>query len=217
MSVIETFEHVDFTVEIYSDDDSGNPRTDYDNLGTIYMEHGGRSIQPEGNAPDGIVFNYAAYDDGEYPEDVEGKIAAHRRIKSVVLPVQYAYEGGVDECDEDDAEGYIYVTRERVLEEYSSKILTKHLRERVETYLRGEIETYNQWATGDVYGYEITDANGDDVESCWGLFGLDYCIEEAKRAAEHERTWREKQRAERLQAHGHIQTTTAAFWLPAFA
>ncbi len=36
------------------------------------------------------------------------------------------------------------------------------------------IETWNQYLSGDVYGYEV----GDD--SCWGFYGFDYCVEEAK-------------------------------------
>ena len=48
----------------------------------------------------------------------------------------------------------------------------------------GLVETWNQYLSGDVWGYVITDGDGAEVEdgSCWGFYGLDECIEEAKRA-----------------------------------
>jgi hypothetical protein len=46
----------------------------------------------------------------------------------------------------------------------------------------GLVETWNQYLWGDVWGYVITDSDGEEVESgsCWGFYGLDACIEEAK-------------------------------------
>jgi hypothetical protein len=38
------------------------------------------------------------------------------------------------------------------------------------------IETWNQYLSGDVWGYDT----GED--SCWGFYGRDYCIEQAKEA-----------------------------------
>lgn len=47
----------------------------------------------------------------------------------------------------------------------------------------GLLNTWNQYLSGDVWGYVV----GDDTpfeESCWGFFGLDYCREQAKEIAE---------------------------------
>ena len=38
------------------------------------------------------------------------------------------------------------------------------------------------YLSGDVWGYIVDEDNKDD--SCWGFFGYDYCVEEAKRVAE---------------------------------
>ena len=43
-----------------------------------------------------------------------------------------------------------------------------------------EVKTYDQYLTGDVWGYIIEDDSGEVLDSCWGFFGHDYCEEEAK-------------------------------------
>ncbi len=42
------------------------------------------------------------------------------------------------------------------------------------------IKTWNQYLSGDVWGYEV----GED--SCWGLYGYDYCVKEAKSIADYQ-------------------------------
>lgn len=36
---------------------------------------------------------------------------------------------------------------------------------------KGLIDTWNDYLSGNVYGFVITDSNGQDVESCWGFYG----------------------------------------------
>tara|TARA_R110002020_G_scaffold34910_2_gene105877 strand:- start:365 stop:1162 length:798 start_codon:yes stop_codon:yes gene_type:complete len=42
-----------------------------------------------------------------------------------------------------------------------------------ESDLQYAIDLYGAWAWGDVYGYDISDSNGDDIpdNSCWGFYG----------------------------------------------
>ena len=70
-----------------------------------------------------------------------------------------------------------------MLEEYGGKIVTAKLKERVKQYLINEVETYDQFLTGDVYGYIITELDEDeeyDIDSCWGFYGEDNCMTEAE-------------------------------------
>lgn len=39
--------------------------------------------------------------------------------------------------------------------------------------MSSQADTYGAWVWGDCYGYIITDAQGDDVDSCWGFIGSD--------------------------------------------
>lgn len=45
------------------------------------------------------------------------------------------------------------------------------------------VETWNQYLSGDVWGY-VVDPDGLNEDSCWGFYGFDYCVEEAKSIAE---------------------------------
>ncbi len=55
--------------------------------------------------------------------------------------------------------------------------------ELIEEVLRDEVAAPDQRARGDVYGYVIRDVNGDEVESCSGIYGYDDAVEEAKAAS----------------------------------
>lgn len=77
--------------------------------------------------------------------------------------------------------GQVYATRETILKEYNAKRLGKAIKAKAERVLNGEIETYRQWADGEVYGfieYKINKCNLDEeheenINSCWGFFGYD--------------------------------------------
>jgi len=51
-----------------------------------------------------------------------------------------------------------------------------------ENVLLAEVEEYNKYLQGDVWGY-VVDPDGEN-ESCWGMYGYDYCMAEAKALAE---------------------------------
>lgn len=81
--------------------------------------------------------------------------------------------------------GWIYCTKKKAVEEWGKKTCTRTVIAAAEKYLKGEVEEYDQYLTGDVYGYIVEDEEGVQLDSCWGMFGFDYCkgeaIEEADR------------------------------------
>lgn len=81
--------------------------------------------------------------------------------------------------------GFIFISIAKAKSEYGWKVLTNARRKRIQTYLEGEVETYDQYLTGQVFGYEVKDAEGDVLESCWGFYGEEYCLEEMRAAASH--------------------------------
>lgn len=97
--------------------------------------------------------------------------------------------------------GWIYVSIKRFKEETARagklkkdginhelvkiKHLTKKDRERAYRYLEQETEIYNQYLAGDVYRFVIENEDGDQKDSCWECYGLDYCIQQAKEAADY--------------------------------
>jgi hypothetical protein len=54
--------------------------------------------------------------------------------------------------------GFIYVSREKVCEEYGWKVITKEREEKIVEILRDEVKTYDQYLTNDVYGYIVYEA-----------------------------------------------------------
>ena len=58
--------------------------------------------------------------------------------------------------------------------------------QKAEALLRAEVETYDQYLTGDVYGYVVENTEGNNVDSCWSCFGLDYTKSEATNAGKWE-------------------------------
>jgi hypothetical protein len=69
--------------------------------------------------------------------------------------------------------GFAIVTKEKLREEHSIKNVTKKYRVKAELVVEGEVETLNQYINGDVYGFEIEDAEGDVIDSCYGFYGDD--------------------------------------------
>jgi hypothetical protein len=80
--------------------------------------------------------------------------------------------------------GFIYVTKDDVRKEWGKQRISKKLEELIYSNLRAEVETYDQYLTGDVWGYIVT-VDDEIVDSCWGFYGYDYCEEEAKMVAKY--------------------------------
>lgn len=55
--------------------------------------------------------------------------------------------------------------------------------ENVRKALLGEVKTYDEYLTGEVYGYEVVDPETGEEDSCWGFYGNDYVEQEARDAA----------------------------------
>ena len=67
--------------------------------------------------------------------------------------------------------GYIYVTRQKVREDFRVKHISPQLRDLVERMLQAEVREYNDYLQGDVYGYTVEDDEGRTLDSCWGFIG----------------------------------------------
>lgn len=168
-NAIETIERGGFTARIYYDTDTLNPRKDWDNLGKIVS----RKLTSDENF--------------EFSGDKERDI---KRLKqefgaTVTLPIYMYSHGGETinttgfSCPWDSGQvGWIFATTEDICKEYNCKRVNPAIRRRVEQILVGEIETYDQYIRGEVYGYELFDKTGNEIDSCWGFYGFDYIKEE---------------------------------------
>lgn len=168
-----------YKIKIFPDEDPMNPRRDFDPLGTMICFHRRYDLGDKHNFSD--------------PDEAQKFLKNKRRI-AIVLPLYLYDHSGITmnttgfSCPWDSGQvGWIYITREKVRKEYHYKRISKKLIERVTGYLINEVKEYDQYLTGDVYGYRITEINPDDpdeegeeVDSCWGYYGEEYCMSEAE-------------------------------------
>jgi len=168
MEPIVTKEIDGLTIKIHADEYPESPRSSYEPLGTILYKKGSR---------------YTLGDDEATEEEMD-EIAASP--DNVVLPV-YAYiHSGIAmnttgfSCPWDSGRcGIIYISKEKIRSEYGVKAITKKIREKVISALQAEIEEFSAYLNGDVYGYTVEDKNGEELESCWGYYGIESALEEA--------------------------------------
>jgi hypothetical protein len=190
----DSIEYKGLTIEIEQDQDPESPRS-WDNLGTMVLFHKRYNLGDKAEGATGHGFKSQDYSSwAELQEAIE---ARHKPV--VILPLYlYDHSGlrikvgsfqghlpqGHAEFDSGQI-GFIFVSREAALKEYGGKKLTAKKLAQAQKVLEGEVETYDQYLRGDVYGYTVKDAAGEHLDSCWGFYGYDYCLQEAKSVAEH--------------------------------
>lgn len=210
-----------FKVQVRTDQDPQNPRTEWDNVGVMFCRHGRYELGDDG-ADDPFVETEGKWIDGRWVtedeietiysclhyeansidpdcssqaeerqagaapwtassiraviEDIErvgwetGSVL--RDDIAIILPI-HAYEhGGITishgsfSCQWDSGQlGWHYVTKEALESEWGGD------EEKAKKYLEAELEVYDNYLQGDVWGFTIEDEEGDDVDSCWGFYG----------------------------------------------
>ena len=178
MDYLEKFLVRGNTIKIYQDEYPENPR-EWDNLGTMICFHS----------------RYMLGDKHDLSIEALKELVSRRDI--LALPLYLLDHSGlalntsgfayIDPQGWDwDQVGYLYVTHEKLRQEYGVKKVSRRLLEKVKQILEAEIETYNQYLSGDVYGYEIEDPYDNEGDSCWGFYGLEAVQEAARKAIEYE-------------------------------
>jgi hypothetical protein len=165
-----------YTVKVVQDDYPLNPRTEYDNLCTMVCFHRRYNL--------GDKHNFT-------PESIREYLSENK--KTVFWKPLYLYDHsgitistGPFSCPWDSGQvGYIYIERETFLKEFGFKKMTKKAKERLDSLLTGEVEEYDNYLTGEVYGFMVEDEEENIVDSCWGFIGdQEYCLKEGIDSAE---------------------------------
>ena len=201
------------SVKILQDTPSyGDGPREWDNMGTMVCWHGRYKLgdeQPRESVDDywrtlamqidptvEERIYYWEWGDGSYRADAEDRIQTiiEKAIDdniAVMLPLYLYDHGGITmrttgfSCPWDSGQvGFIYATKETLRKEYSVKRVTKATIKRAEKCLKGEVETYDDYLTGNVWGYDIeitgsetcptcghTAHPTDFEDSCWGFYG----------------------------------------------
>jgi len=164
----------EYNVRIEQDNDPMHPRKDHDNLGTMVCFHTRYNLGDETHIEHDWFGGWNEMkefiltpDDKEYSEYLgEGMGAV------IALPLSlYDHSGismsvGVSRGWDCGQVGFIYCTQKDI--DAAGMTL-----EDAERHLRGEVETYNAFISGDIYGFTVEDESGEHIDSCWGFYGYD--------------------------------------------
>jgi hypothetical protein len=166
-----------YRLKIEQDTHPDNPRS-WDNLGTMVCFHRRYDLGDDHRYCSG---NYDGWEEME--EDIIKNEDVH-----TILPLYLYDHSGITistspfSCNWDSGQiGFIFVSKDKVKKEYIKDI-------RVEDILKGEVETYDQYLTGDVWGYKVYEVttcslgheHEHEVESCWGFYGEEECRREGE-------------------------------------
>ena len=170
----ETITHKNHEIAIEYDDSPENPR-EWDNICEIHHWHSRCNL--------GDIRHTST-------ESVEEILAKAKRQGDIVMALHCYEHGGITislnsfagrlpqghyEFDSGQV-GFVVIRRKKMLEEFNKKTFTAKLKKRAREIAEAEVETFNAYLNGNVYGY-IVDYDGD---SCWGFYSIKDAIEEAK-------------------------------------
>ncbi len=163
--MFEPYKYKGCTITISPDPDPTSPRED-DNLGTMICCH------PRYNLGDKQVT----------AEDIRDAVNEFGP-DAIVLPLFLYDHSGITmnttgfHCPWDSGQvGYICIRRDAINVEFGEID-----DEAIEAMLRQEVEVYDSYISGEVYGFEIEyDSDTMEDDACWGFYGYDYCKSEAE-------------------------------------
>jgi hypothetical protein len=184
----DTTDFGDYRIEVKQDFDPINPRKDWDNFGHMICFHPRYDLGDEHSYKDVEAWVHDV--SGLYEDELtdyldEDEIsrcwdAAH--ANHIIMPLYLYDHSGITmnttgfSCPWDSGcVGIIYVSLDEVRKEHGWKRITKARRKQIEKYLTGEVSTYDDYLTGNIYGFMVTreDEDGEevDIDSCWGFYG----------------------------------------------
>lgn len=161
MEAVKTMEYKGYRIEIYQDENAESH-----NFGKMLCFHKRYSL---GDKVEMSV---------DEARELAEKLTADKN--AVVLPL-YLYDhsgisistksfiGRAHHAEWDSGRvGFIYADANMIRENFGKN--DGESLERARELLEAEVETYDQYLRGEVYGYRIFDGQGNEKDSCWGFF-----------------------------------------------
>jgi len=159
------------TVKIFRDEWAHNPREEYDHLFTFACRTN-REFSLDENLTNEELKDIAENDDLI-------KFPLYAYVHSGVVFNMSGFH-----CPWDSGQtGFIYASKEKIKKEMNWKVITKKRMKQLESIARGELEEFNAYISGAVYGFQTiinkgkcSDCGTDKIEdgdSCWGFIGIE--------------------------------------------
>jgi hypothetical protein len=172
-----------YELKIERDEDPMNPRTEWDNLGTMVCFHNRYDL--------GDKTDYRTEDYNSWDELKQGILENEGEV--VILPLYLYDHSGITistssfDCRWDSGQiGFIFVSKHTIKKEGIDET-------KVIEYLKGEVETYDKYLTGENYRYTIyeieTCSLGHEhknvVECCGSYLSEEECESEGQSVLQH--------------------------------
>lgn len=200
MEAIKSIEYKGCEISIYYDETPLNPRVDWDNMATMVCKHSRYILGDEQFSDDPIDYlirelnlsvreEEKIYEMGYNTSTLNYLVEKWRKTHFVLPLYLYDHSGitistGSFACKWDSGQiGWIVCSFEDARKWHNFKKLTAKRKQLIIECMEAEVQEYDQYLTGEVYGFIAEDENGNQLDSCWGFFGdIEYPIEEAKGA-----------------------------------
>jgi hypothetical protein len=163
MGAIRTEQYKGYEIRIMQDEDPINPRTEWDNPSTMVCCH-------------------RRYALGDVQVKSQEELSEHIKAQDIAvwLPL-YLYDhsgitistGSFGDPWDSGQVGIIYMTREQVKANWGWRVLTKGRCAALLKDLKSQVEVYDNYLTGEVYGFDIVGIDGESIDSCWGFYGYE--------------------------------------------
>lgn len=184
MQAIDTKTAHGYTATTYPDEGVASPADTGTMVGTVAYDHrqgsyGDLPPDPYGEGPFAVQCEYCSQRTEDDCGVCKGRrvlidgawIAREEHGATVCLPVRsWDDRNGTELRIADDwheATGWIYATAASVAEALGADASEEEIR----ATLKVELEEWGQWARGEVYGVVVTNPSGEEVDSCWGIYG----------------------------------------------
>lgn len=184
MEAIKVIENDNYRLSIFPDPDPSDPRKDFDHVGTMVCIHRRYTLGDE-------QLKETDYDSWD---DIKKSILSKNK-NAVILPLRIYDHSGItmsttmeypynDRWDSSMV-GFIYVTKEAMVKAWGEQ-LPRAWRKKAVEVLNSEVEEYDNYLTGNIYGFKLEKKVNhmacehcgheayieyEEVESCWGFYG----------------------------------------------
>ena len=171
----ETIEREGFTAGIFADECAENPFENWDGQGNFYhwKEHGRDELLK--------YCELLGY-------DAESREKIGKQHKFAVEIDKYEHSGisysvkseGIN-CRWDTSSTWaVWFPDKCAMDEIMRFKTLKAQKKRAVELAREACTLFNQWVNGDVWGFRIEDEQGNEIDSCWGFYGIESAREEVK-------------------------------------
>ena len=164
--IYEEKEHRGYTCRVVYDPDPTSP-DDWDNLGTIYANN--RNYNPQNHMMDEIV---STDENGQWHVDKDYIfIKIYCYIHSGIA-LSTSRSGQFSDSFDSALFGLMAVHKDKAKKEFGDPTIAENY-DKITKCLEGEVESWDQYYQGEVFGYEVLDEDDDVIDSCWGFYGYE--------------------------------------------